>query len=73
MWGSEDFDLIKRFFLMGLDVIDMSPVTSWIHQWHEKHEGVNTISDIKEQIAKNKSYMDKTHSIIRNNNGWGMY
>lgn len=71
MWGSEDFDLIKRFFLMGLKVKDISHMTSWIHQWHEKHEGVNTISNIKEQISKNKDYMNNTHSIVRNNNGWG--
>ena len=72
MWGSEDFDLIKRFFLMGLEVKDMSPTTSWIHQWHKKHEGVSTVPDIKEQITKNKNYLNNTHSIVRNNNGWGM-
>ncbi len=71
LWGSEDFDLIKRFSLLGLKVKDMSSKSSWIHQQHEKQEGVNKIPNLKAKIGENKAYMNNTHTIVRNENGWG--
>ena len=72
LWGSEDFDLIKRFSLLGLNVKDVSKKCSWVHQAHEKHEGVNTHEEIMERIKMNKSYLNNTHSIVRNISGWGL-
>lgn len=70
-WGSEDFDLIKRLVLLGLKVKDMSASTSWIHQYHEKHEGHGSQDEVREQIRKNKLYLDSTHTVVRNPDGWG--
>lgn len=71
LWGSEDRDLIKRLALLGLKVKNISGKTSWIHQCHEKQEGVNKHANAKEQIAVNRRYLHENHSVIRNRKGWG--
>lgn len=70
-WGSEDYDLIKRFFLMGLNVKDISKKTSWIHQSHEKHENIKVHANYKDKVRENKQYLLTHHTIIRNLEGWG--
>ncbi len=72
LWGSEDLDLIKRFALSGLKVTDISANSSWIHQCHEKHEGVNAQQNFKEKIAQNKQYVLHTHTVERNDADWGI-
>jgi hypothetical protein len=42
LWGSEDEDLFRRLRSLGLEPYDVSDRTSYLHQWHPKHEGVQS-------------------------------
>jgi GT2 family glycosyltransferase len=52
LWGSEDDDLFRRLRSLGLEPYDVSNKTSYLHQWHRKHEGVESAS-LHEQIRAN--------------------
>jgi len=70
LWGAADDDLIKRFALLGLKIKDITGVSSYIHQWHPRHEDVQT-EGYEEQFETNTKHLVTTHSIIRNRDGWG--
>lgn len=53
LWGSEDDDLFRRLRSLGLEPYDVSDRTSYLHQWHPKHEGVESAS-LEEQIRANR-------------------
>lgn len=67
-WGSEDNDLMKRFFILGLDITSIYAAVSYLHQWHPKGEG---ITNFHESARKNREYCERTHSIVRNLQQWG--
>lgn len=71
LWGSEDDDLIRRFWMYGLRLKYIDSKTSSMHQWHQGYEGVRENSEYKETIKKNQDYFMKNHSIRRNDGGWG--
>ena len=70
IWGIEDDDILKRFILNGIKLIDLSDKTSFIHQWHPKYEGVDR-KIVLRNIYKNKNYFLTHNSIKRNPNKWG--
>jgi hypothetical protein len=53
LYGSEDDDLFRRLRSLGLDPYDVSDRTSYLHQWHPKHEGVESAA-LEEQIRVNR-------------------
>lgn len=67
-WGSEDNDLMTRFANLGLNIISLHPRTSYLHQWHEKGEGID---NFHESAKRNRKYYESTTSIIRNIKQWG--
>lgn len=56
LWGSEDDDVFRRLHCLGLEPYDVSDRTSYLHQWHRKHEGVESAS-LQEQIRANSEHM----------------
>jgi glycosyltransferase involved in cell wall biosynthesis len=52
LWGSEDDDLFRRLCNLGLEPHDISDRTLYLHQWHRKHEGVESVS-LQGQIRAN--------------------
>jgi hypothetical protein len=52
LWGSEDEDLFRRLRSLGLEPYDVSDQSSYLHQWHRKHEGVESAS-LQGQIRAN--------------------
>lgn len=42
IWGSEDDDLFRRLRNLGLEAYDVSDRTLYLHQWHRKHDGVES-------------------------------
>jgi predicted glycosyltransferase involved in capsule biosynthesis len=71
LWGSEDYDLIKRFELLGLRIRDISERTSYLHQWHQKYEGTKNFPKFLEIVKGNKKYALMNNKILRNPKGWG--
>lgn len=69
-YGAEDSDLAQRFFNLGLRRVSIAPRTFYLHQWHEKFEGVLG-ERLQETIQRNVAYCQNTHSIRRNPAGWG--
>lgn len=67
-WGSEDYDLMRRFQRLGLDVRSISAKASYLHQWHPKGEG---IADFSEAARRNREYYESNKSIFRNKPRWG--
>jgi hypothetical protein len=53
LWGSEDEDLFRRLRSLGLEPYDVSHRTSYLHQWHSKHEGVES-AKLQGQIRANR-------------------
>ena len=72
LWGGEDNDIARRFSYLGLEPISICNVAYYLHQWHEKHEGVNS-KILGSTINANELYFNKNHSVKRNPNGWGSY
>lgn len=71
LWGSEDDDLIKRLKLLGLRIKSISNKTTYLHQWHIKHNGLGEDAAFKRQVIKNSKYAECSYSIVRNVNSWG--
>lgn len=69
LWGKEDDDLIKRFYMLGVDK-KLIQSSYHLHQWHSKYEGVKNL-DFKKQLNWNTEYFNNTHSLVRNNKNWG--
>lgn len=69
-WGSEDNDMYRRLCYFGLKTVDISDTAFYMHQWHEKYEGVQH-EGLREIIKRNSEYFYNNHSIIRNGNKWG--
>ena len=69
-WGCEDDDIIKRFKMWGLKIVNTSDKTSYIHQWHPKYEGLD--ENEKKQIEKNREHFKTADTLWRNKNGWGL-
>lgn len=72
LWGKEDCDLVKRFYLMGLNIKSIRDNSYFLHQWHPKFEGILN-QNYLEQLMKNNEYFIKHNSIVRNKDGWGIY
>ena len=70
IWGVEDDDIIRRFQLNGIELKDLSDKTSFIHQWHPKHQGFDE-STINENLKKNTKYFLSNNTIVRNKEKWG--
>lgn len=67
-WGALDDDLIKRFKLLGLSVVNISGVSSYLHQWHAQSKKRKKYQSV---TLRNKKYFLRNNSIIRNLYGWG--
>ena len=70
IWGVEDDDIVRRFQLNGIKLKDLSDKTSFIHQWHPKHQGFDE-STINEHLKKNTKYFLSNDTIVRNKEKWG--
>jgi hypothetical protein len=71
LWGSEDNDLMRRFFWLSLKITSIADNSSYLHQWHAKHEGV--ISDqLQATLKRNIDYEYASRKIIANDANWGM-
>jgi len=70
VWGNEDDDLYRRFRYLGLTP---KPLGSepYLHQWHPEsdrgRDGKNA-----EQVQRNKLYLARARSILRNDVDWGI-
>ena len=71
VWGGEDNDLIKRFELLGIKMVDLSAKTSYLHQWHPPFEGFIMNEKLTNKINTNKKYVSKRNSLKRNLFHWG--
>ncbi len=71
LYGAEDEDLYLRFRLLGLNTISISSESFYLHQWHPKHQGVKS-KNLSEVIENNLNHFKRNHSLVRNNNGWGL-
>jgi len=69
-WGFEDDDLIKRFKQSGIKIIDIGDKSSYLHQWHEKYEGLTNFEK-ENTISKNQIYFQSNNRIFRNRKGFG--
>lgn len=69
-YGSEDVDLNRRLAFLGLRTIVMDGADYYLHQWHPRHEGVQS-PGLQAQIAANAEYLRRTRTIKRNPGGWG--
>jgi hypothetical protein len=69
-WGYEDDDLVRRFLASGLTFVDISKMSSFLHQWHPKYEGIDK-KDLKIHKKKNKLYFMKNKCLRRNLKSWG--
>lgn len=70
-WGKEDDDLLKRFYMLGIDRYFLER-SYLMHQWHPKHEGISE-EVFAEHLEINSRYYDTTHSVVRNRDGWGIW
>jgi len=72
LYAGEDYDLIRRFEALGLNIKNISKKAIFFHQWHEQYEGIKHIKNYKKVIKKNMNYLWKKYpQIIRNKKGWG--
>lgn len=69
-WGCEDDDIIKRFKILGLEVVNIFDRTSYVHQWHLMYEGLR--EEDMEQIEINREYFKNINTLLRNEGGWGI-
>lgn len=69
-WGLEDNDMYRRFYYFGLKPHNISNKAFYLHQWHEKFEGLKH-DNLKQKIKRNRDYYYNNHSIIRNKDSWG--
>lgn len=69
-WGWEDHDMYRRLCYLGLKTINIFDKAFYMHQWHEKFEGVKH-DGLREIIETNRNYFYSNHSIVRNNCDWG--
>jgi glycosyltransferase involved in cell wall biosynthesis len=67
-WGWEDDDLMQRFTYLGLRRKVLDAGSFYMHQWHANSER----STDAEQTRRNESYFKSNHSILRNDDGWGV-
>lgn len=72
MVGSEDWDLIYRFDLLGLERKDISEIATTLHQWHPKYQGCPQGIEFDALLKKNVEYFENTTSLVRNKQGWGV-
>jgi predicted glycosyltransferase involved in capsule biosynthesis len=70
LWGSEDNDMYRRLTYVGLTPISIGNEAYYMHQWHKKHESINS-SNLGQVIKNNHIYYENNHSIARNENSWG--
>jgi glycosyltransferase involved in cell wall biosynthesis len=70
LWGGEDNDIAKRFYLMGLAAVTLKDRTYYLHQWHPRFESLNPV-DATDQYKRNMAYFERMQSIKRNSRGWG--
>lgn len=68
LWGWEDDDLMKRFTYLGLRPKAPDSGSFYMHQWHADSERGKD----PEQARRNESYFKATHSILRNDDSWGV-
>jgi hypothetical protein len=73
LWGSEDNDIKRRLEYFGLESRSIADKAYYIHQWHPKHDGVNTSPELKKTIEKNHQYFQQDHRIFKNMDDWGEY
>jgi hypothetical protein len=71
LWGDEDWDILKRFELMGVALTNMSHATSHLHQWHPRFENVGTVEGFEEKVKDNRRYFLENNSVVRNAGKWG--
>ncbi|MDQ7031611.1 MAG: galactosyltransferase-related protein [Desulfonauticus sp.] len=71
-WGSEDDDLYKRFFNLGLNPkVIFDEDAFYCHIWHEKWGGVLTELKLK-MMERNYKYSKTNKNIYRNDDYWGL-
>lgn len=68
LWGWEDFDLMQRLTDLGLRQKSVGAGSFYMHQWHAESERGKDA----EQFRQNESYFNSTHSILRNDERWGV-
>ena len=73
LWGSEDNDIKRRLEYFGLESRSIANKAYYLHQWHQKHDGVNASPELKKTIEKNHQYYQRDHRIFKNRDGWGEY
>jgi hypothetical protein len=67
-WGWEDDDLMQRFTYLGLRQKTLHGRSFYMHQWHaDSDRGKDP-----EETRRNESYFKSNHSIVRNDDGWGV-
>ena len=70
VYGAEDDDLMLRFGYLALQPNILDSGSFYMHQWHPKFEGVPG-GVHNNQIKRNRMYLRRMHSIVRNDGGWG--
>lgn len=70
VWGSEDDDLMRRFTYLGIRQKTLATESFYLHQWHPKMEGIAE-GRSAEPVLRNRDYMARHHSILRNGRDWG--
>lgn len=71
VWGTEDTDLQRRFYKLGLEIVSIKDRTFYLHQWHPKYASLD-ISEVESAIARNTLRLQNETSIYRNPAGWGV-
>jgi hypothetical protein len=71
VWGCEDEDLMRRFSYLGLFPRGLDAEGFHLHQWHPKFEGVPG-GEHAVEIQRNRAYLRRNHSILRNGPSWGL-
>lgn len=69
-WGSEDDDMVRRLVWLCLKRTFIGRDTYYLHQWHPKHEGVQT-DDLQAVIQRNHEYSTTSRAIVANDENWG--
>ncbi len=70
-YGGEDDDLRRRFEYLGLRAGSISPRAFYLHQWHPKHEGIES-HELAGHLKRNAQHRKRHDTIRRNHGGWGL-
>lgn len=66
-WGAEDDDMMRRFVYLGLRRTTVGAGSFYMHQWHAAAERGRDDATTR----RNRSYLARSHSIVRNDGDWG--